>query len=440
MSRRVIIVSGKRSSGKTFLCTRLALSHTTVSVSDTIKRAYGMLPAAVLTLEQRLSLIQFRTEREQQHGTGYWMQETLRTVPTSITQLIVTDVRYRSDYAYLIRRPEVQSVFHVRLRTSDDCRTRRGWISSSVDTSPSEVDLETVPVDLDCLPDTVETVLEQIRVWLTASVLQQLTVPFVYTATAPQGNFRERLVSDLCRTYAIPDLLRCEIIHLVSVLHDTSLMVDDIQDRSLVRRGMPCAYIQYGVNETLNAAYRTMFKVVWAARPEFQTVLLECCMKLHEGQHLDLLVSSPSYAATTTLETYEYMVGLKTGALVVLIGRLIQLARGPMAVLDLHSEVLLRLGAVFQKHNDLSDFTSQRYEDISLRKLSFVVLNSMQHERVHAYFVEQCEVPVEEIVRLCTESLPIVIRHLRDEITYIVNILPELRTTLEANVCLPTIV
>ena len=53
-------------------------------------------------------------------------------------------------------------------------------------------------------------------------------------------------------------------IELINVLthsvHNASLVIDDIEDNSLLRRNEPCSHIKYGIPLTLNAGYMEMFQ------------------------------------------------------------------------------------------------------------------------------------------------------------------------------------
>jgi geranylgeranyl diphosphate synthase, type III len=46
---------------------------------------------------------------------------------------------------------------------------------------------------------------------------------------------------------------------IISMLHNASLMIDDIEDGSTLRRGEPAAHVVYGVPLTINAAELTCF-------------------------------------------------------------------------------------------------------------------------------------------------------------------------------------
>ena len=41
---------------------------------------------------------------------------------------------------------------------------------------------------------------------------------------------------------------------LIEMLHCASLIIDDIEDGSLMRRGQPCSHKVYGVDSAINAA------------------------------------------------------------------------------------------------------------------------------------------------------------------------------------------
>jgi len=41
---------------------------------------------------------------------------------------------------------------------------------------------------------------------------------------------------------------------LTEIIHNGSLMADDLEDKSLMRRGKPCTYIQYGEDYAVNAS------------------------------------------------------------------------------------------------------------------------------------------------------------------------------------------
>merc|ERR1712070_556247 len=53
-----------------------------------------------------------------------------------------------------------------------------------------------------------------------------------------------------------------QIRRITQGLHNASLLIDDIQDNSKLRRGRPCAHLVYGVAHTINCANHVYFLAV----------------------------------------------------------------------------------------------------------------------------------------------------------------------------------
>lgn len=104
--------------------------------------------------------------------------------------------------------------------------------------------------------------------------------------------------------------------------------IDDIQDNSRLRRGLPVAHSIFGVAQTINTANYAYFlaqqelnKLECAAAYE---VFTEELLRLHQGQGMDIYWRDSSLCPTE--EGYFEMVGNKTGGLFRLAVRLMQLA------------------------------------------------------------------------------------------------------------------
>lgn len=68
--------------------------------------------------------------------------------------------------------------------------------------------------------------------------------------------------------------------------------IDDIQDNSILRRGIPVAHSIYGVASTINAANYVMFialeRVLSLNHPDATTVYTEQLLELHRGQGMEI--------------------------------------------------------------------------------------------------------------------------------------------------------
>jgi geranylgeranyl diphosphate synthase, type I len=109
----------------------------------------------------------------------------------------------------------------------------------------------------------------------------------------------------------------------VELIHNFSLIHDDIQDQSPVRRGRPTVWVKWGVAQAINAgdlmftqAHLSLLNLTGSIPPEdvvtATRVLHETCVDLTKGQFLDLWNETEK---VIPLEAYWPMVGGKTAAL-----------------------------------------------------------------------------------------------------------------------------
>jgi len=124
------------------------------------------------------------------------------------------------------------------------------------------------------------------------------------------GNTEEAL--DLCTI--------CELIH------NGSLIIDDIEDSSLDRRGKPCLHKIYGVDVAINAGNAMYFLPMLLLKHKkgvFSDKLLIKCyelytqemVNLHLGQGTDIWWHNSKKESDPTIEQYLQMCAFKTGTL-----------------------------------------------------------------------------------------------------------------------------
>ena len=84
-----------------------------------------------------------------------------------------------------------------------------------------------------------------------------------------------------------------QIDEVVRNLHTASLLVDDIEDNSKLRRGVPVAHSIYGVPHTLNTANYVYVLALEECRNlgnlEALDVFIDELLNLHRGQGQDIL-------------------------------------------------------------------------------------------------------------------------------------------------------
>jgi geranylgeranyl diphosphate synthase, type I len=144
---------------------------------------------------------------------------------------------------------------------------------------------------------------------------------------AAQGKRIRPLMVLLCAGAANPDgdAWKCALpaAAAVELIHNFSLIHDDIQDNSPLRRGRPTVWTQWGIAQAINAG-DAMFTLAFSALTRLQetvstgaalqahALLEQACLDLTRGQYLDMAYERRS---DLRIEDYWPMVEGKTAAL-----------------------------------------------------------------------------------------------------------------------------
>ncbi len=145
----------------------------------------------------------------------------------------------------------------------------------------------------------------------------------------------------------------------VELLHNFSLIHDDIQDNSPLRRGRPTVWKKWGLAQAINAGdaeYTLAYTAMLDLKPpqialEAVNILQRTCIALTQGQYLDMSFETRSYV---TLDEYWTMIGGKTAALTAACAELGALAAGADdATRAGYREFGRYLGLAFQVQDDL---------------------------------------------------------------------------------------
>jgi geranylgeranyl diphosphate synthase type I len=187
----------------------------------------------------------------------------------------------------------------------------------------------------------------------------------------------------------------------IQLIHDFSLIHDDIQDDSNTRRGRPTVWKVWGLAQGINAG-DGMFVIAhlaihrlreYGVPPETTLDVLqrfdETILTICEGQYLDL-----SHEGDLSIDEAGYlaMIGRKTAALIAAAAGLGALVGGAnAATADALAEFGRSLGLAFQIQDDLlgiwgdPEVTGKPFAaDLYRRKLSLPVIHALQHPEHHA--------------------------------------------------------
>jgi geranylgeranyl diphosphate synthase type I len=145
----------------------------------------------------------------------------------------------------------------------------------------------------------------------------------------------------------------------VELVHNFSLVHDDIQDRSELRRHRPTVWSVWGMPQGINAGDAlfalAQIVVVRGGTPlaaEMAAELSSTALLLSEGQFLDIDLQQGEMPVT--LAAYETMITRKTGVLFASACRLGAMAGGASpAVRDAYAAFGRELGIAFQEQDDL---------------------------------------------------------------------------------------
>ncbi|KAJ7637385.1 farnesyltranstransferase [Mycena polygramma] len=238
-------------------------------------------------------------------------------------------------------------------------------------------------------------------------LLDGILSPFTYTASQPGHGMRGRLLSSLNLWINVPEAEMEVITTIVGMLHNASLMLDDIEDGSPLRRGEPAAHVVYGIPLTVNAAtyvitlayrqlsglkncglqYSHLVEMVTGALtsflPDYKTNFVkEELGHLHDGQGLDIIWRN-SVCCPMEAE-YVDMVKNKTGGLL-RIGVKLMMACATTNVETDYVPLVDLISVYYQIRDDYLNLQSPLYsadkgfaEDLDEGKFSFPIIHGVR--------------------------------------------------------------
>ncbi|XP_015117516.1 geranylgeranyl pyrophosphate synthase [Diachasma alloeum] len=212
---------------------------------------------------------------------------------------------------------------------------------------------------------------------------EKLLQPFTYLLQVPGKQIRAKLAHAMNYWLKIPFEKLQAVGDITQMLHNSSLLLDDIQDNSILRRGIPVAHSIFGVASTINAANYVLFialeKVQALNHPEATQVYTEQLLELHRGQGIEIYWRD-NYICPSEAE-YRHMTMKKTGGLFNLAVRLMQLFSDCKQDFSMLAGIL---GLYFQIRDDYCNLCMQEYcenksycEDLSEGKFSFPIIHAI---------------------------------------------------------------
>ncbi|XP_034829605.1 terpene synthase [Maniola hyperantus] len=216
---------------------------------------------------------------------------------------------------------------------------------------------------------------------------EKLLMPFTYIQQVPGKQIRAKLTLAFNYWLKVSDDKLRAIGEIVQMLHNSSLLVDDIEDNSILRRGIPVAHSIYGIASTINAANFVVIialdRTLQLGHPMATTVYTEQLLELHRGQGIEIYWRD-NFQCPTEKE-YSDMTMKKTGGLFMLAIRLMQLFSDNKSDFSKLSSIL---GLYFQIRDDYCNLCLQEYsenksfcEDLTEGKFSFPIIHAIQNQK-----------------------------------------------------------
>nr|J7FIX8.1 RecName: Full=Geranylgeranyl pyrophosphate synthase idtG; Short=GGPP synthase; Short=GGPPSase; AltName: Full=(2E,6E)-farnesyl diphosphate synthase; AltName: Full=Dimethylallyltranstransferase; AltName: Full=Farnesyl diphosphate synthase; AltName: Full=Farnesyltranstransferase; AltName: Full=Geranylgeranyl diphosphate synthase; AltName: Full=Geranyltranstransferase; AltName: Full=Indole-diterpene biosynthesis cluster protein G [Claviceps paspali]AFO85420.1 geranylgeranyl diphosphate synthase [Cl len=211
-----------------------------------------------------------------------------------------------------------------------------------------------------------------------------LTAPLDYLRDSPGKDIRSGLTDAFNEFLCVPEDKVVTIKRIIDLLHNASLLIDDIQDDSKLRRGVPVAHSIFGIAQTINSANLAYFlaqqELKKLSNPDAFAIYTDELINLHRGQGMELHWRESLHCPTE--EEYMRMVQNKTGGLFRLAIRLLQ---GESRSDRDYVPLVDTLGTLFQIRDDYQNLQSDVYsknkgfcEDISEGKFSYPVIHSIR--------------------------------------------------------------
>ncbi|KAJ8330585.1 hypothetical protein O5D80_001560 [Batrachochytrium dendrobatidis] len=194
--------------------------------------------------------------------------------------------------------------------------------------------------------------------------------PYQYLIQHPGQEIRNLLIEGFQKWFQVPTEKLAIIKQVVAMLHTASLLVDDVEDGSDLRRGVPVTHKIFGVASTINAANYAYFialeNVLMLKDVRIVQAFTEELQLLHLGQGMEIhwrdTVVCPSES------DYLKMVENKTGGLLRLGVRMMQLCAN--SSFDIESPAALEyiklvnlIGVFYQVRDDYLNLKSAKYHD-----------------------------------------------------------------------------
>ncbi|RZC34814.1 polyprenyl synt domain containing protein, partial [Asbolus verrucosus] len=214
-----------------------------------------------------------------------------------------------------------------------------------------------------------------------------LLQPAMHILQTPGKKVRSKLTQAFNNWLHIPKDKMKLVEDISEITHTHTLLLDDIEDSSMLRRGVPAAHLIYGIAATVVTANYMGFcialeKIFDLQHPKAIDIFTELNLELGRGQGMDIYWRDNAICPTE--DEYKKMCIRKTGIIFMSSVRLMQLFSSDQTDF---SKFLENIGLFFQIRDDYMNLCSEEYsanknycEDLTEGKFSFPIIHA-----IHTY-------------------------------------------------------
>jgi geranylgeranyl pyrophosphate synthase len=224
---------------------------------------------------------------------------------------------------------------------------------------------------------------------------ERLLEPVTYYKQIKGKDIRTLISNTLGEILQIPQKDVDDVINFINNMHNSSLVIDDIQDNSFLRRNHECAHIKYGIPLALNSGYLCIFKTLFESftsitnnleiteKTKNNTMLLiiENLYLAHVGQGMDIYFTKNQIIPS--LDEFYKMIEYKTGILFTITLDVLLIKSKNVVIKrnkDVLRQCLIKLSYFFQIRDDYINLVDREYwkdkgvcQDFDEKKISFLI-------------------------------------------------------------------
>lgn len=240
--------------------------------------------------------------------------------------------------------------------------------------------------------------------------------PITYVSSMPSKGVRSSLIDAMNQWCQVPSAQLAVVKRVIDLLHNSSLILDDIQDNSPMRRGKTATHLVFGEAQAINSAtflyVRVVQEVQATGNAALMAVVLEELEDLHVGQSWDL--HWKYNLKWPTMDEYFSMIDLKTGGLFRMLVRMMQALSPRPSTEFVCDDLVSMVSRFFQVRDDYLNLNSREYsnqkgwcEDLDEGKFSYLIIHCLENcpkyvDRIMGLFRQRtgCSGPMPSVAKV----------------------------------------